>query len=168
MKRQRNEEVENINLANCLILLSHPKESKYKKHFGPTEFECITCNRKFSSFQALGGHRASHKKPKLDTTELKVQAQTLSLWNKPKMHGCYICGKEFSVGQALGGHMRRHRIALNEGVSKKKKIVGEVPILKRSNSKKVMCLDLNLTPLHNDLNLLFGNMPPKVHTLFNT
>ncbi|XP_042504597.1 zinc finger protein ZAT5-like [Macadamia integrifolia] len=27
-------------------------------------YECKTCNRCFPSFQALGGHRASHKKPK--------------------------------------------------------------------------------------------------------
>ncbi|XP_041022336.1 zinc finger protein ZAT5-like [Juglans microcarpa x Juglans regia] len=27
-------------------------------------YECKTCNRTFPSFQALGGHRASHKKPK--------------------------------------------------------------------------------------------------------
>ncbi|KAI5395423.1 hypothetical protein KIW84_061848 [Lathyrus oleraceus] len=80
------------------------------------------------------------------------------------MHACYICGKEFSLGQALGGHMRRHRVGVNEEFSlmKENKIVGEVPILKRSNSKRVMCLDLNLTPLQNDLKLLFGNMAPKV------
>ncbi|MED6136939.1 hypothetical protein PIB30_060414 [Stylosanthes scabra] len=30
-------------------------------------YECKTCNRTFPSFQALGGHRASHKKPKLTT-----------------------------------------------------------------------------------------------------
>ncbi|KAE8711989.1 Cupredoxin superfamily protein [Hibiscus syriacus] len=28
-------------------------------------YECKTCNRTFPSFQALGGHRASHKKPKV-------------------------------------------------------------------------------------------------------
>ncbi|KAJ1388991.1 Zinc finger C2H2-type [Sesbania bispinosa] len=28
-------------------------------------YECKTCNRTFPSFQALGGHRASHKKPKM-------------------------------------------------------------------------------------------------------
>nr|BAA19111.1 PEThy;ZPT2-6 [Petunia x hybrida] len=33
-------------------------------------YECKTCNRTFPSFQALGGHRASHKKPKTLTTEL--------------------------------------------------------------------------------------------------
>lgn len=32
-------------------------------------YECKTCNRTFSSFQALGGHRASHKKPKALNTE---------------------------------------------------------------------------------------------------
>ncbi|CAI8602710.1 unnamed protein product [Vicia faba] len=164
MKRKREERVDNIDLANCLILLSHPKETKPKKHFGPVEFECTTCKRKFSSFQALGGHRASHNKPKLDATKLKLEAQNLSLFNKSKMHGCYICGKEFSLGQALGGHMRRHRIGVNEELSLMKEIktIGEVPILKRSNSKRVMCLDLNLTPLQNDLKLLFGNMAPKV------
>ncbi|KAM3360336.1 zinc finger protein ZAT5-like [Capsicum galapagoense] len=32
-------------------------------------YECKTCNRTFPSFQALGGHRASHKKPKTLHTE---------------------------------------------------------------------------------------------------
>ncbi|XP_076903087.1 zinc finger protein ZAT5-like [Bidens hawaiensis] len=32
-------------------------------------FECKTCNRTFPSFQALGGHRASHKKPKVNVEE---------------------------------------------------------------------------------------------------
>nr|XP_043613720.1 zinc finger protein ZAT5-like [Erigeron canadensis] len=34
-------------------------------------YECKTCNRTFPSFQALGGHRASHKKPKLNVEEKK-------------------------------------------------------------------------------------------------
>jgi DNA-directed RNA polymerase subunit RPC12/RpoP len=32
---------------------------------GYESYECKTCNRFFHSFQALGGHRASHKKPKM-------------------------------------------------------------------------------------------------------
>lgn len=32
-------------------------------------YECKTCNRTFPSFQALGGHRASHKKPKTTVEE---------------------------------------------------------------------------------------------------
>ncbi|KAL7084908.1 hypothetical protein ACP275_14G251000 [Erythranthe tilingii] len=31
---------------------------------GSYVYECKTCNRTFPSFQALGGHRASHKRPK--------------------------------------------------------------------------------------------------------
>ncbi|XP_066364415.1 zinc finger protein ZAT12-like [Miscanthus floridulus] len=65
-------------------------------------FVCKTCNRVFPSFQALGGHRASHKKPRLDGDGDPSLA-------KPKLHGCSICGLEFTIGQALGGHMRRHR-----------------------------------------------------------
>ena len=61
----RNEEED---MANCLILLaqgdrnnSTPKPSHNNKG-GLYLYECKTCNRCFPSFQALGGHRASHKK----------------------------------------------------------------------------------------------------------
>lgn len=40
---------------------------------GTYVYECKTCNRAFPSFQALGGHRASHKKPKPLTIEPKKQ-----------------------------------------------------------------------------------------------
>ncbi|KAG4383660.1 hypothetical protein GLYMA_13G132800v4 [Glycine max] len=119
----------------------------------------MTCNLKFSSFQALGGHRASHKKPKL---YVKEQCKILMLRNKPKKHECSICGREFTLGQALGGHMKKHRIAVDQGLSSINKVVVKVPVLKRSNSKRVLCLDLNLTPLQNDLKLLFGDKAPKV------
>nr|CAB3501220.1 unnamed protein product [Digitaria exilis] len=69
-------------------------------------FECKTCNRQFPSFQALGGHRASHKKPRLADGGGAAEPPP-----KPKVHGCSICGLEFAIGQALGGHMRRHRAA---------------------------------------------------------
>ena len=69
-------------------------------------FECKTCNRQFPSFQALGGHRASHKKPRLADGGVDAAAAEPP---KPKVHGCSICGLEFAIGQALGGHMRRHR-----------------------------------------------------------
>ncbi|KHN48998.1 Zinc finger protein ZAT11 [Glycine soja] len=84
------------------------------------------------------------------------------LRNKPKKHECSICGREFTLGQALGGHMKKHRIAVDQGLSSINKVVVKVPVLKRSNSKRVLCLDLNLTPLQNDLKLLFGDKAPKV------
>ncbi|CAD6210661.1 unnamed protein product [Miscanthus lutarioriparius] len=74
-------------------------------------FECKTCNRQFPSFQALGGHRASHKKPRLADGGVDAAAAEPP---KPKVHGCSICGLEFAIGQALGGHMRRHRAADQE------------------------------------------------------
>ncbi|CAL9051910.1 unnamed protein product [Musa banksii] len=95
-------------------------------------YECKTCSRWFPSFQALGGHRASHKKPKLTAaTTIAIEERKESIHDhllqtstnpfshpvrgveqsntKPKTHECSICGSEFSSGQALGGHMRRHR-----------------------------------------------------------
>ncbi|KAK7267544.1 hypothetical protein RIF29_20220 [Crotalaria pallida] len=167
MKRLREtEEKETISMANTLMLLAKPL-SNNKSYYAPEEFACKTCNRKFPSFQALGGHRASHKKPKLNGDNqqlLKSEAK------KPKMHECSICGQEFSLGQALGGHMRRHRAAAatnNEqgfGSIVINHAIAKAPVLKRSNSKRVMCLDLdlNLTPLENDLKLLFGNRAPQV------
>lgn len=52
-------------MANCLILLAqgHHAPPDHKSS-GLCLYQCKTCNRCFPSFQALGGHRASHKKPK--------------------------------------------------------------------------------------------------------
>ncbi|KAM0045984.1 putative transcription factor C2H2 family [Helianthus debilis subsp. tardiflorus] len=109
-------------IANCLMLLAHGH------HLPPPPrsyvYECKTCDRGFPSFQALGGHRASHNKPHKDVHELpKNKTSILTSPHKPlscnpsgsgstkgiKVHECSICGSEFTSGQALGGHMRRHR-----------------------------------------------------------
>ncbi|XP_073316331.1 zinc finger protein ZAT5-like [Primulina huaijiensis] len=139
--------------ARCLILLAN-------SHFSPTKqprghlipigdnnkrnkvggdgaagmYACKTCDRVFSSFQALGGHRASHKKPKNEKkssstslfmsdeedfpspsissykSRMSLSLQLNSATNaSPRIHECSYCGAEFTSGQALGGHMRRHR-----------------------------------------------------------
>ncbi|TKY62236.1 Zinc finger protein ZAT11 [Spatholobus suberectus] len=157
MKRQKeNEEVENLFMATCLKMVSQARDTNPHESPSREAFECKTCNRKFTSFQALGGHRASHKRPKLeDGEELK-----------PKIHQCSICGQGFSLGQALGGHMRKHRDAIIEGFSSINHDVALGPVLKRSSSSsaRTTCLDLNLTPLENGLKLLFGmTTPPKVN-----
>ncbi|CAA7019618.1 unnamed protein product [Microthlaspi erraticum] len=100
-------------------------------------FECKACKKVFNSHQALGGHRASHKKvkgcfaAKLDHTDdneadqvhgmitqkelyhtnLQYDHQNgSSVKKKAKVHECSICYRVFSSGQALGGHKRCHWI----------------------------------------------------------
>lgn len=60
---------EEEDMAHCLILLaqgSKPNNNSNNKGMSMSSYECKTCNKCFPSFQALGGHRASHKKPKLE------------------------------------------------------------------------------------------------------
>jgi hypothetical protein len=101
-------------------------------------FECKTCNRRFPSFQALGGHRASHKKPRL--ADGKAAQPPM-----PKVHGCSICGLQFSIGQALGGHMRRHRSVEADGGIGMGLSLGVVPKddVKKTAIRAELALDLN-------------------------
>ncbi|KAI6698241.1 hypothetical protein NL676_018360 [Syzygium grande] len=176
MKRSRDDyERMSLDMAKCLMLLSHGINTNPKTaavHHNEDSFECKTCNRRFSSFQALGGHRASHKKPKLPETKPEdITKLALGSTAKTKMHECSICGLKFALGQALGGHMRRHRAESMSGNMMKMDeffaIDSTVPVLQRSNSsnKRVMCVDLNLTPLENDLKFLLGKMAPKIDPL---
>ncbi|KAK8666114.1 hypothetical protein V6N13_006266 [Hibiscus sabdariffa] len=111
---------EEENMAYCLMLLSQGQTRKQSEPASSYVHRCKTCNRCFPSFQALGGHRASHKKPKVHpeaddnmNTALSLRvtnkAVVSSNGGKSRVHECSICGAEFSSGQALGGHMRRHR-----------------------------------------------------------
>ncbi|XP_020107896.1 zinc finger protein ZAT12-like [Ananas comosus] len=110
-------EVESINMANMLMFLSRGDGGGGGSGYGGGEtdsnsqrvFECKTCGRRFPSFQALGGHRASHKKPRLSGDSAEAAEAAVA---KPRVHECSICGLEFALGQALGGHMRRHRAAV--------------------------------------------------------
>ncbi|GJU52101.1 zinc finger protein ZAT5-like protein [Tanacetum coccineum] len=177
-------------MANCLIMLaqghssptqqqpSHREmivETDAARTSGFCAYECKTCNRGFSSFQALGGHRASHKKPPKANLDDKIRpnmvkqdveahhsSTALSLQigsnhliqSNPsgsvkvaKVHECSICGAVFASGQALGGHMRRHR---------------SMPLTTTNNGdssgcqeskkpKTLMSLDLNLpAPIEDD------------------
>ncbi|CAO2150281.1 unnamed protein product [Urochloa humidicola] len=82
------------------------KRCRRSRRQGLDAFECRTCGRRFTTFQALGGHRTSHLR----------RPPTATKHHRPKQpvvahHPCATCGLGFPTGQALGGHMRRHRRA---------------------------------------------------------
>ncbi|KAJ7950888.1 Zinc finger protein [Quillaja saponaria] len=77
------------------------------------KYKCETCKKVFRSYQALGGHRASHQKIKLSATTNKLKpeqenAGTSASMVDKKIHECPVCFRVFSSGQALGGHKRTH------------------------------------------------------------
>ncbi|XP_076948716.1 zinc finger protein ZAT1-like [Bidens hawaiensis] len=72
-------------------------------------YKCQTCNKIFRSYQALGGHIASHKRIKPNNRfQYNKYHQTQV---ESKMHECHVCFKVFASGQALGGHKRSHASA---------------------------------------------------------
>lgn len=81
-------------------------------------YKCSVCNKAFSSYQALGGHKASHRKLSAAVSDdEKPSTSTAAPGNAPyvsalnpsgRAHVCNICNKSFPTGQALGGHKRCH------------------------------------------------------------
>lgn len=76
-------------------------------------YTCSVCNKAFSSYQALGGHKASHRKSDGCGAGENVSAVISTTVSSSSVgggrtHQCSICFKCFPTGQALGGHKRRH------------------------------------------------------------
>ena len=80
-------------------------------------YKCSVCSKAFGSYQALGGHKASHRKASANsagggdehsTTSASVVTSTTSASGGGRIHECSICHKCFPTGQALGGHKRCH------------------------------------------------------------
>ncbi|KAJ7013385.1 zinc finger protein ZAT10-like [Populus alba x Populus x berolinensis] len=79
-------------------------------------YKCTVCNKAFSSYQALGGHKASHRKSSSESTvataaenpSASTTTNTTTTTTNGRTHECSICHKTFLTGQALGGHKRCH------------------------------------------------------------
>ncbi|OAY23019.1 zinc finger protein ZAT10 [Manihot esculenta] len=134
-KRPHHQPTEEEYLALCLVMLargttaSSSASALSHRHPSPTpspqlrtstnleehksSYTCSVCNKSFSSYQALGGHKASHRKlaggDDQSTSTTTTSSATAAVSNgSGKTHECSICHKCFPTGQALGGHKRCH------------------------------------------------------------
>ncbi|CAL9092256.1 unnamed protein product [Musa textilis] len=111
-------------------------------------YECSVCGKAFPSYQALGGHKTSHRKPvaAVATTggDAVTSASTSGATSVPgRAHECSVCHKSFPTGQALGGHMRCHYEGVVGGVSAKAAATSSSGVV---SSGKNQGFDLNLPP----------------------
>ncbi|RID72405.1 hypothetical protein BRARA_C04299 [Brassica rapa] len=119
-------------LAICLLMLARCSSSSSNDgndHHSPPappsdhhhrDYKCSVCGKSFPSYQALGGHKTSHRKPVSNTncqdTNNSGNGSVTNNGNisygligqSGKTHKCSICFKSFPSGQALGGHKRCH------------------------------------------------------------
>ncbi|KNA11201.1 hypothetical protein SOVF_137410 [Spinacia oleracea] len=125
-------------LAFCLMMMSRDKwnddcdigttrTTTTTRTSNKKRYKCDTCNKVFKSYQALGGHRASHKKQRLRDdgndriiSYLYEEDERLEEELEKKVHECPVCYRVFASGQALGGHKRSHVLANNNTNSPKK------------------------------------------------
>ncbi|MBA0742073.1 hypothetical protein Gogos_015174 [Gossypium gossypioides] len=136
--RSENPPTEEEYLALCLLMLAQGTTTRTIPSASAASrtslnlYKCTVCNKGFPSYQALGGHKASHRKLvvgagdhlTITTAATKTTADVSAVaattvtppTNLPLMinrvgnknHVCSICNKTFSSGQALGGHKRCH------------------------------------------------------------
>ncbi|KAH0865438.1 hypothetical protein HID58_082649 [Brassica napus] len=129
-------------LALCLMMLSRDKWRKNKVKGDKMinrattttkgRYTCETCGKVFKSYQALGGHRASHKKNRVTN---KTDYDIVVVAAEKRIHECPICLRVFASGQALGGHKRSHGLG-NLSVNPHHQV--------RMESVKEKMIDLNL------------------------
>ncbi|GJT49413.1 zinc finger C2H2-type/integrase DNA-binding domain-containing protein [Tanacetum coccineum] len=160
--KQLNKKRQKMKLMNELELESGSDEYK---------FRCTTCNKCFSSHQALGGHRSSHNKAanKIISDDhfvgenVEKEAEfagdviNISKSAVGHVHQCKICDKVFPTGQALGGHKRCHWTGYSEAaqahvqaqaqaISSQITSTGEAASTQTESGRIVLDFDLNEVP----------------------
>ncbi|CAO1939506.1 unnamed protein product [Urochloa humidicola] len=115
-------------MALCLVMMARGRRDVAAPPPGELH-ACSVCGKAFPSYQALGGHKASHrvKPPPVSAGSIKVEEEDskthhavaaaapsssgsagASEGKAAAAHECNVCGKVFPTGQALGGHKRCH------------------------------------------------------------
>ncbi|KAJ0801963.1 putative transcription factor C2H2 family [Helianthus annuus] len=119
------------------------------------KYKCTTCNKCFATHQALGGHRSSHNKSKLTSTDHDDESFVMMVESgenlEKGLHHCKICNKGFATGQALGGHKRCHWVGTNEPEVQAQALSSQITSAGEAASqtgsgKKVLDFDLNEVP----------------------
>ncbi|KAK4252497.1 hypothetical protein QN277_014490 [Acacia crassicarpa] len=114
------------------------------------KFECTTCNKIFDSYQALGGHRAGHKKitrdcfvPIDETSEnsIKPDLSQHEAISGLDLHECSVCLKSFPSEQALDEHKRSHSAEASESRKAERSSRG---LIEEPIEKLRELIDLNL------------------------
>ncbi|KZV32853.1 hypothetical protein F511_18742 [Dorcoceras hygrometricum] len=133
--------------------------SKVGKNKVRGKYRCETCNKLFRSYQALGGHMASHKKMTSSPSNHESSSEMADSGGgsaagveEEKVHECPFCERVFSSGQALGGHKRSHFVR-GGGISRTNMVrpVVSTPDESISRNGKHLKLDLNLpAPVQGD------------------
>ncbi|KAL9244151.1 hypothetical protein vseg_017956 [Gypsophila vaccaria] len=104
-------------LAFCLLMLARGSTTStavvVAEPSRVLNYKCSVCGKGFGSYQALGGHKASHRRPAGEEVEKAKSSNNNSNGHvsgnaNGKTHECSICHKCFPTGQALGGHKRCH------------------------------------------------------------
>ncbi|KAG6382259.1 hypothetical protein SASPL_115398 [Salvia splendens] len=147
-RSKRRDQSEDEYLAVCLVMLARsgaaPGED-IKSVAGAEEspksaaanYKCSVCDKAFPSYQALGGHKASHRgKAASDESNHSAAA---ALNPSGRIHECSICHKRFGTGQALGGHKRRHYEGVIGGSAAKSRTTSSTAAVARD-------FDLNMPP----------------------
>ncbi|XP_042494324.1 uncharacterized protein LOC122073764 [Macadamia integrifolia] len=181
MMRKKKKKMKQVrDLKKCvdqLTLTDDDHKQQQQQHKGSAtasfsdKFKCRTCNKTFTTHQALGGHRSSHKigrnplnRPILITTPTAMDdsgiagndedltSTSTSTGEEESQsqyqHRCKICYKAFPTGQALGGHQRLHWKSPAEAAAPSSSVASPLP---EDISKETGCgtldFDLNVLPV---------------------
>ncbi|KAF3323275.1 zinc finger protein ZAT6-like protein [Carex littledalei] len=101
-------------LSLCLLLLNQSQKqglyttNNHQNISSKLNFKCSICGKGFSSYQALGGHKSSHRRPMHPGQIETIKIAPGNSDGGKGAHRCNVCHKSFATGQALGGHKRCH------------------------------------------------------------
>ncbi|KAK8937113.1 Zinc finger protein AZF2 [Platanthera zijinensis] len=103
-------------IAFCLLKLTGGRDTGHlpaRRQRESHQHRCSVCGKMFPSYQALGGHKSSHRRPSWPTVLMAASTSPASSCGQvvpagSGKHQCSVCYRRFETGQALGGHKRLH------------------------------------------------------------